>query len=58
MLGGKTRKQNPLRDWREWLQLLRGEGAKMRDLILQNQMQLRYECSFYLAATICGYKWL
>lgn len=35
MLGGRTRKQNTLRDRRGWLQPLRGEGATMREFILQ-----------------------
>lgn len=42
----KTRKENLLRDWGEWLQPLKGEGEKMRDSILQNQMQLRCEPNF------------
>lgn len=35
MLGGRTGKQNPLRDWKEWLQPHRGERAKTRDFISQ-----------------------
>lgn len=40
------------------LEPLGGEEAKMRDLILQNQMHLRFEPNFYSPAMICGYKCL
>lgn len=58
MLGGQSRKQKPLRDCGERLQPVRGEGARLRALILQNQMRLSCEPNFYLAAVLRGYKLL